>query len=197
MAQTICRPNQNKHPEFMITRNSVLKIIIVHEDFIAGIEAAAVLRRLAAQLEAEFELKGDAWQIDNGLWKFEMLHNPELWEQAAAEAVAADMIIISVCDAELPGSVRDWLENVLPVKEGKPAALVALLDPGIDPSGEPLRSEAYLRRLAEQYGLDFFCNTDDQPRCVEPIISSSESNSAIWRSFSAGLLLAGMGHHRT
>ena len=181
----------------MITRYSVLKIIIVHEDLIAGIEAAAVLRRLAAQLEAEFELKSDAWQIDNGLWKFEMLHDPELWTQAAAEAIAADMIIISVCDAELPASVRDWLDSVLPLKEGRPAALVALLDPGDNASGAPPRSAAYLRRLAEQYGLDFFCNTDEQPRCVEPIISRSESNSAIWRSFSAGLLLAGRGHPRT
>jgi hypothetical protein len=83
------------------------------------------------------------------------------------------------------------------MKEGRPAALVALLDPGNNASRELTRSEAYLQRLAEQYGLDFFCNTDDQPRCVEPIISRSESDSAIWRSFSAGLLLAGMGHART
>jgi hypothetical protein len=134
--------------------------------------------------------------MDNSVWKFEMLRDPELWKQAATEAIEADMIIISVGGAELPACVKNWIESVLPMKEGKPAALVALLDRGNDASGEPPRPQTYLRRLAGQSGLDFFCNTDDQPPGVESgiesIISRPEGDSVIGRSFSPELLPAGM-----
>ncbi len=159
----------------MNARNPVLKIVIAYEDLANGIEATAMLSRLAAQLETEFQIKSDAWQIDNSVWKFELLRDPELRKQAAAEAVAADMIILSVCNARLPASVSDWIESVLPMKEGRPAALVALFDGENDTSGEPPRPEAYLRRLAEQNGLDFFCNTDGRFQRVESGIESTLS----------------------
>ena len=169
----------------MNTLNSVLKIVIVHEDLITGIEATTLLSRMAAQLEAEFEIKSDTWQMDSGIWKFEMLRDPELWEQAVAEAAAADMIIISVGDAGLPACVRHWIEKALPMKEGGPAALVALLDRDNDTPAEPSRPEVYLRRLAGQYGLDYFCNSGDQTRRIasgiESIVVHSESDAAVWR----------------
>jgi hypothetical protein len=168
------------------TYDTLLKIIIVHEDHISGIEAVAVLGRLAAGLDAEFGLKSDGWRIDSGVWKFEMLHDPELWELAVVEAVEADMIIISAGCAELPSRVRNWIESVLPMKVGGPAALVALLDLDHETYDEAPRLGACLRRLAEQSGLDFFCNADEQRSCIESgmesTISHSENNSAIWRS---------------
>jgi hypothetical protein len=166
----------------MNIHNSVLEVVIVHEALVTGIEAAALLRRLAARLDAEFGIKSGDWQINSGFWKFETLRDPELREQAAAEAIEADMIIISVGDAELPVGVRNWIESVLSTKKGGPAAVVALLDPGHKPSGEPPRLGAGLRRLAQQCGLDFFCNTEERQPCVESsiesIISHSESSSA-------------------
>ncbi|HTX22216.1 MAG TPA: hypothetical protein VMD27_10225 [Candidatus Aquilonibacter sp.] len=177
--------------------NSLLKIVIVHGDLITGIQATAVLRRLAAGLDAEFEIKCDDWQIDSGVWKFEMLHDPELWEQAASEAVEADMIIISVGSEELPVCMERWIESVLSTKAGAPAALVALLDRSNEAFGDPLRSEVYLRRLAEQFGLDFFCNTDDQTphikSAIESIVTRSRDNSAIWRDLSPELCPRGVG----
>jgi hypothetical protein len=181
----------------MDTLDSVLKIVIVHEDLNTGIGAATVLGRLTALLETEFQIESDAWRMDSNIWKFEMLREPELGKQAAAEAVAADMIIISVCEDELPAYVRDWIEGVLPMKEGRPAALVALLDWESDASGQSPRPEAYLRRLAGRNGLDFFCNTDDQSRHIasgiESIVSRREGISPIGGSSSPGLLPAGMG----
>ncbi len=185
----------------MITTNSVLKLIIVHKNLIAGIATVAVLRRLVAPLEAELGSQSGAWQIDSNVWKFEMLRDPELCVEAAAEAAEADMIIISVGGAGLPARVRDWLESVLPMKDGRPAALVALLDRGNDTGGEPPFSEDYLRRLAGQYGLDFFCNTDDQSRhtaCgLDSIVSRCEGNSITWRESSPGLLPAETERQRT
>lgn len=185
----------------MITSNSVLKISILHESLIAGIAAVAVLRRLVAQLEAELKIQSGAWQIDSNVWKFEMLRNPELRAQAAADAAEADMIIISVGSAGMPDRVRDWIESVLPMKDGRPAALVALLDRGNDASGEPPRSGAYLRRLAGEYGLDFFCNTDDQSRHIASgigsIVSRCEGFSTFKRGSSPELFPARMGHQRS
>jgi len=171
-------------PAFMSIHNSVLKVVIVHEALVTGIEAAAQLRRLAARLDAEFGIKSGDWQINSGFLKFETLRDPELREQATAEAIEADMIIISVASAELPVGVRNWIESVLSMKEGGPAAVVALLDPGHKSSAAPPRLGAGLRRLAEQCGLDFFCSTEGHQPCVEPgmesIVSHSESSSADW-----------------
>ena len=181
----------------MNAHNSVLKVIVAYEDIITGVEATAVLSRLAGQLETEFQIKSDTWRMDNSAWRFEMLRDPELWKQAATEAVEADIIIISVGCAELPACVRNWIESVLPMKGGRPAALVAMLDRRNDASGEPPRPEAYLRRLARQCGLDFFCNTDSRPPRVESgigsIISRSGGNPATERSVSPELFHAGMG----
>ncbi len=178
----------------MNTRNSVLKTIIVHKDLTTGIEAVAVLRRLVAQLDARFEIKSGAWQINNGAWNFEMLRDPEPWQQAATAAIEADIIIFSAGDSELPACVRNWIESVLPMKAAGPAALVALLDRWHEASGEPPRLCVYLRRLAEQCGVDFFCNTDDKPTHIESgiesILSRHEGVSAIWRDHSPELLPA-------
>src|SRR5262249_15063283 len=88
------------------------------------------------------------------VWEFGALNYPHLREQAAAEALGADLIVISVRgDAELPDHVKNWIGRWAPRKRGE-AALVALLqqDPG---SCEPL--DDYLRQVAEQGRMDFFC----------------------------------------
>ncbi|MGD0744247.1 MAG: hypothetical protein ABSA45_03740 [Verrucomicrobiota bacterium] len=170
----------------MNARNSDLKIVIAHEDLMTGIEAAVMLGRMGAQLEAEFEMKGETWWFDSGFWQFEALRDPELLEQAAAEAAAADIIIISVGGAELPACVRNWIECALPMKEGGSPALLALLDRGNDASGAPPRSESYLRRLAGRCGLDFVYNNGDRlpgvESGVESILSRSEGGLETWRS---------------
>ena len=175
----------------MNARNSVLKIVIAHENLVTGIEAATMLGRLVAQLEAEFGLKGDAWQIETAVWKFEMLRDPELWKQAATEAVEADIIIFAAGCAALPASVRNWIENVLSMKDGGPAALLALLHRSPETSGSPPRLEDYLRQLAEQCGLDFFCNINGHPpganSGVEFTGFSSGGDSGIRRRFSPEL----------
>lgn len=183
----------------MITGNSILKIIVVHENLTAGIAAVTVLKRMVAQLEAELEITSGDWQIDSNVWKFEMLRDPELCVQAATEAAEADMIIISLGSDGLPARIKDWLESVLPMKDGKPAALVTLLNRRHDAGSEPPRSGAYLRRLAKQYGLDFFCNTDDPSENIasgiESIASRCDGNLPSWRKVE--LHPAGMGRQQT
>ena len=156
----------------MNTLTSVLKVVIAHEDLNTCGEALAVLSRLAAQLESEFQIESDVWQMDRSIWDFEMLRDPELRKQAVTDAADADMIILSVCDSELPVSVQAWLESALLMKDGRPAALVALLAPAVAASGRPSRPEAALRRLAGKYGLDFFCSANGQSRHIASSIES-------------------------
>ena len=144
--------------------DSVFKAVIVHEDSSTGIHAVTLLNKLSSRLKNELGL-GNAWQMDSQIWKFEWLQDAELQEPAMAGAVAADMIVISAdLEDALPGCVRNWIENVLRRRQGRPLAIVALLaarrarwalsffSPGI-----------YLRRLARQYGADFFCNLNNAP----------------------------------
>jgi hypothetical protein len=135
-------------------RNPLFKILIAYETFSSGVRAREMSERLAARLQSEFEMSSD-------IWKFELLNHPQLREQAATEAAEADMVIMAARRAaDLPAHIRDWIESWLPQrKEGSAAALVALLD---EPEEEESRAEtpplgAYLRRVAEEGHMDFFC----------------------------------------
>ena len=136
-------------------------VIIVHEDSVAGLHATNVLQKLAAQLETKLGVDVNPWEICSHVWQFEWLLDPQLCEQAVAESIKADMIIISAeNNTELPSCVRSWIESVLPHKQGTTTALVALLGGPNQASSAALPSARYLRQLALQYGVDFLCNAD-------------------------------------
>jgi hypothetical protein len=162
--------------------DSIFKVVIVHEDSVAGLQAANVLRQLGEQLGNQLRLDINPWLFCNRVWQFDWLQDPELWEQAVAKAVEANMIIISTGQhTELPASVRSWIESVLPRKQGV-SALVALLGGRREMHTTSLPPARYLRQLARQYGVDFFCNQNDQlPRAepdTEPILCQFEDDSA-------------------
>ena len=156
------------------------KINIVHEDTVAGLRAAGVLQHLAARLGARLERDINPWQICTRVWKFEWLQNPELWEEAVARAVESDLIILAMGGrAELPACVRCWIESVLPRKREGLTGLIALLDRRWET--RPLPPARYLRQLARQYGVNFFCNFDNRPAPVESgielVLSQREKDS--------------------
>lgn len=148
--------------------NFLFKVIIVHEDTVAGMQAVNVLQQLASQLENKLGMDINPWEICSHVWQFNWLEDPQLYEQAVAESIKADMIIISTDGrAELPPRVRGWIESVLPQKKGAAAALVALLGDNHETAAAS-PSVRYLRQLAAQYGVDFLCNADGQPRRTIP-----------------------------
>jgi hypothetical protein len=168
----------------MNTADPILKIIIVHEDSVAGLRATDLLKRLAARLGDKSGMDISPWEFCNRAWQFEWLQNPNLSAQALAEAVAADMIIISAGGhAELPVCVRKWIESVLARKQGGPAALVALLDGRRAAHTAALNPGPYLRQLAAQNGVDFYCNLNQWPLnfgfYIESVISRFEDGSVI------------------
>ena len=162
--------------------DSPIKVIIVHENTTAGLQAANVLQDLAAQLENKLGININPWEICSHVWRFEWLLNPQLCEQAVAESIDADMIIVST-DActELPVHVRGWIESVLPRKEGA-TALVAILGRKDGPQAGPLPSEQYLRQLAHHNHIDFLCHTADglmsDNSWMEPVLCGFEDDQA-------------------
>ena len=162
----------------------VLEIVIVYEDFAAGVRAKRILDRLGAALKPAIE-------INTGLWKFELLDDPQLREHAASEASKADMIVVSARgDSDLPTAVKNWVERWLAQKGGGLAALVALLDhpPQTDDSSWP--AYAYLLQVAGEGKMDFFCKTSDRVQPSEYTVEiahrqpgSMSRQDPAWRSW--------------
>ena len=148
-----------------------LRMVIAYENVAAALRARRVSEWLSAHLESDIEL-------DSTVWEFDALNSPHLREQAAAEALAADLIVISARgDAELPDHVKNWIGRWAPRKRGEAAALVALLQHHPDSSG-PLG--AYLRQVAEQGRMDFFCKAGNwhqaEPEYAVEIIEGQQEH---------------------
>ena len=138
-----------------MNHNDDFRIVLLHEDRVSGIRGSAVLERLAGQLETE------VGQLDTDIWKFAVLCEPALSARALDHLRRANMIIISVGgQVELPGHIRDIIEQALYFRVSPAAAMVALLDhePGPGSHIELPRAGLYLQNLAARTGLDFFCN---------------------------------------
>ncbi len=125
------------------------KIAIAYAKPATAIRAKEMAERLAAQLDFECDA-----------WPFEWLNVGRVREHAAMIASRADMIIIAAGgQEELPDGVTDWVESWLLQRNSQPAVLVALFDDDsvISPAKTP-QPCAYLQRIAEQAGMDYFCN---------------------------------------
>ena len=125
------------------------RVVIVYEDFRAAGQAKRAYDFLAASLTHE-------WQVACQMWKFDLLRIPELREQAAVDAVLADLILIACHgDEGLPAEVRAWIEMWLCHKSDA-ATLVALMDCPPGQEGHAQSVQAYLERVARQAHMEFF-----------------------------------------
>ena len=133
----------------------VLDVLLLYEDLGTALRAKHSLDLLPAQLGTEA-----SW--GTRMWRLDLLGEPLLAEQAAIEAAAADVIILSLHGRnELRAEARDWLSRWLHHKEDRPYALAALLDPEPAHPGSDNPVVAYLKRVAEAAHADLFfgsCN---------------------------------------
>jgi hypothetical protein len=129
-----------------------LRIVVVYDGMADLIRVNEIWSRLVARFKDEI-------QIVSCAWNFASLRDPQLRERAAFHAGDADLIVLSASGrSKLPDYIRHWIRAWLPWKKGRRDALVATLDhesPACA-AASPLRN--YLRRTAEQSGMDFFCN---------------------------------------
>jgi len=139
------------------------KMVLLHDDLIAGVRGTSVLERLAGQMEEECD------QLDTETWKFEWLRQPEARAQATSGIRAANLILISADGREeLPEYIKRWFESVLARRPDREAAMVALLGQEPPPGRELPCLGEYLLGLAAKSGLDFFCNQGRRLACLEP-----------------------------
>jgi hypothetical protein len=129
----------------------VVDVLLLYEDLGTALRAKQSLDRLPDQLGLEA-----GW--GTRVWRLDLLGEPLLAEQAAIEAAAADVIILSLHGRnDLRAEARDWLDRWLDRKEDRPYALAALLDPEPAQPGGDNPVVAYLKRVAEAAHADLFC----------------------------------------
>jgi len=102
-------------------------------------------------------------------WKIDDLIEPGAYWQGVAALAHADVIVVSLQEAErLPAVFYLWVNLWLQERCGLPGALVALVVPPEEPNS-PAKHEthSYLSALASQSRLEFFLRECTQPG--EPI----------------------------
>ena len=134
-----------------------LDVLLLYEDLGTALRAKHSLDLLPGQF-------GGAAGLETRLWRLDLLGEPLLAEQAAIEAAAADLIVLSLHGrTALRAEVRHWLGRWLNHKWDRAYALAALLDPQPARAGGHNRVLAYLKRVAEAAGADLFIGFSDVP----------------------------------
>jgi hypothetical protein len=131
-----------------MNQSQSVKIVIIYDQFPAGIRAKQMSERLAVQLKSDCEAWATDW-LTLGLVR----------EHAAMMAARANMIIIIAHGREeLQPEVKDWIESWLDQRTPGPAVLVGLLADDSPSSKQSPRICAYLNCVAQRGGMDFICN---------------------------------------
>lgn len=146
MPHTVSRP---AFSHGLLKDRSKFSVLIAYENFDTGKHARKTFEYIAKQLGGEFE-------INEQMWRFDVLSIPKVREIAIADAAKADIIIISSHGGNLPVEVKWWLEQTLETNDCKVVALIAL----IDSQSEVDSTRAYLAELARENGLDFFAQPE-------------------------------------
>lgn len=151
--------NRGQVPRQKGAKRKPFKIVVVYDGFADLIRAYDTWATLTARFRKQI-------QIVTSAWNFAMLRDPSLRQKAALHTADADMIVLSASGrSDLPAHVRNWIRSWIPWKKGRSDALVAVLDEQSPLSATAAQLRNYLRRKAEQTGMDFFCNADHgQPR---------------------------------
>jgi hypothetical protein len=130
-------------------------LVVAYEDTHTRNRAQHLYDHLAQQLLDDYDFQC-SW------WKFDHLSNAALRRQAADAATEANMIILCMRAREhLMPVHRHWLEDWLPRRDNRKAALVALIGGGEDSSGSTEPMLAYLRQAARLAHMDFFDHAFD------------------------------------
>jgi hypothetical protein len=123
-----------------------LALLATFEDSSTGTRVKEFCRDLSRQL-------GQDCRIIEHVWLFNMFRLRELREIAAEEAAAADLIVISMHDAErLPDDVQAWVDLWLRHKGERKPVLMALLEPAKEGARRTLQT--CLQEAAREGGID-------------------------------------------
>ena len=89
-------------------------------------------------------------------WKISDLRQAAIFPDAVQAAAEADVLVISVRDAEeLPAFLYVWIDGWMPRRAGRAGALVALIGMPAQPDKQCDHASQYLKAVARRTGLDF------------------------------------------
>ena len=127
------------------TSDTVLRAVIIYDDFDAAIRATALLERVAARTDEVLK-----WDIKP--WKFDVLRQPSLAALTGAVAANADLVVLALRRANpIPAELLAWLNNWAQKRRIQDAAVLAL--PSEENTSEDGRNE--LKTFAKGQGLVF------------------------------------------
>jgi hypothetical protein len=142
-------------------------LVVAYEDSFTRNRALHLYDHLAQQLLDDYDFQC-SW------WKFDHLTNLTLRQQAADAAVEANMIILSMhARPELPSTHRLWMENWIPRRDNRKAALVALVAGENALQHEAAPMLACLQNAARLGKMDFFTHEFNLPAPEGGRIASS------------------------
>ena len=123
-------------------KTPALKFLLVYEDSETGLRAKKIMNRLVAP-------RADGMDSKPVLFRFELLSMREIWELAATESQAVNMLVLSAHSSiSVPTEVKSWITYWLGLKGGLPRQVIASFDAGAHPTTDGDLTLFFLRSLA-------------------------------------------------
>ena len=118
--------------------------------------AGEVLKLLENNFKADEE-----GRLVHEWWDYEVLGFSTLREMAAARTATADVIIVGIHEGdELPWMVAAWMKRWLELRNGRPGALVVVLDADLKKSTRSRGMLSQLKAVAASARMEFFATGD-------------------------------------
>jgi hypothetical protein len=157
---------------------SLLSLLILYEDFATGVRAKKWFDRALCELEqdAAFEIK---------MWRLDLLAEPPIREETAADAAEADIIILSAHGRDaLAGPVGTWATYWLEQRENQSSAFVVLLDESANQSEGNGGMHGWLKEVAQSPGVAVFYDfcapwRDELDLAIERITARANRTSSV------------------
>lgn len=139
-----------KSSPLFVSRNSVIKVTIIYDEFSSAAKASVALRRVAYRAHADEQLDINTCRVD-------MLKLPDAAEEALMEAADAHLIVFAGGFVQrLTPWLQAWLERWAVCRQVREVALAIT---GNENAGAPPELAApELFQFAQKHGLNFIFN---------------------------------------
>jgi len=129
-----------------------MEVTIVYEDLPAGLRAKDMMDQIFEQAQSSV---GAEMQMH--LWKMDLLRIASLEEQAVHDAVASQIVVVSLGDrGDFTLPARHWIRDWGHHRKASPCALVVLFDERHLNTIATRRLLGYLQEFAREADLNFF-----------------------------------------